>query len=150
MKDWRLISVSPCLRDCIHSDTLGGLESPGESIEMKSMKRKRNKATYKPFDAPATSIVMALLAPSASCCIWPARSAHAAVSSSVKSPGSADTCAAALASSRTASFVDMQPSVSSRSNVLRTAIRSAESRSAGGRGGGGAPPSSQGGAAGGG
>ena len=47
------MSVSPCLRDCIHSDTLGGLESPGESIEMKSMKRKRNKATYKPFDAAA-------------------------------------------------------------------------------------------------
>ena len=75
--------------------------------------------------APMTSIVMALLAPSASCCIWPARSAQAAVSSAVNSAGSGVDAAAPLASSSTVSFVDMQPSVSSRSKVVPTASRSA-------------------------
>ena len=68
--------------------------------------------------APITSIAMALLAPSASCCICRARSAQAPASSAANSAGSGRTPEAPLASSSTVSLVDMQPSVSSRSNVV--------------------------------
>ena len=76
---------------------------------------------------------MTLPAPSASSCIWRARSAQTPVSSPANSPGSGRTPDAPLASSRTVSLVDMQPSVSSRLKVWPVAARSAASSSAGGR-----------------
>ena len=83
--------------------------------------------------APTTSIAIALLAPSASACSWRARSAQTSVSTAANSPAAGRVPAAPLASSSTVSLVDMQPSVSSRSNVTLVASRSAASRSAGPR-----------------
>src|SRR5262245_15950975 len=85
--------------------------------------------------APTTSIAIALLAPSASACSWRARSAQTSVRTRVKPPGDGRAPAAPLASSSTVSLVDMQPSVSSRSKVIRVAacravLSSAASRSA--------------------
>ena len=77
--------------------------------------------------APITSMAMALLAPSASCCICMAWLAQTPATSVPNSAGSGRTPEAPLASSSTVSLVDMQPSVSSRSNVVRTAPRSAVS-----------------------
>ncbi len=77
-----------------------------------------------------TSMVIIFCAPSASSWSWRARSAHTSVRVMVNSPGSGRTPVAPLAISSTVSLVDVQPSVSSRSNVPATADRSAASSSA--------------------
>ena len=83
--------------------------------------------------APMTSTMIILPAPSASSWSWRARSVHTSVSIAVKSASSGAAPEAPLASSSTVSLVDMQPSVSIRSNEVRVASRRAASRSAGGR-----------------
>src|SRR5260370_186349 len=72
-------------------------------------------------------MAMALPAPSAPSGSCRARSAQPCVSSAANFSGSGLTPAAPLASSSTVSLVDMHPSVSSRSNVVATAPRSAAS-----------------------
>ena len=78
--------------------------------------------------APVTRTVIRLVTPSASACIWRARSRHTAANASVNTTGSAATPDAPEASTSTVSFVDMQPSTCSRSKLTRTAARSASSR----------------------
>src|SRR6185437_8179875 len=83
--------------------------------------------------APTTSMVIILFAPSASSWSCRARSAHTSVRARVNSVLSGATPLAPLAISSTVSLVDMQPSVSSRSNVVAVAVRSAASSWAGSR-----------------
>src|SRR4051812_10074914 len=79
-----------------------------------------------------TSIVTNFDAPSASVTSWLHRSSLTRSTSCSRASAGRRTPLAPLASSSTVSFVDMQPSVSTRSNVRRVATRSTASRSAAG------------------
>ena len=81
--------------------------------------------------APTTSIATSFVAPSASARSCWARSWQAAVTAAVSSSAVGSIPDAPLASSSTVSLVDMQPSESIRSNVIRVAARSAASRASG-------------------
>src|SRR5262249_24733073 len=71
--------------------------------------------------APTTSMVIILLAPSASSWSWRARSAHTSVIAWVNSVSSGLTPAPPLAISRTVSLVDMQPAAAHLAEVARGA-----------------------------
>ncbi len=78
--------------------------------------------------APTTSMRMSLLAPSASPISWRARSSQTVRTASAKASYAGTWPEAPEASSSTVSLVDMQPSESTRSKVVRVAERSALSR----------------------
>lgn len=94
---------------------------------LRAMERPTSTASSS-LAAPTTSTLMSLLAPSASrISCWP-RSSQTVRTASANSAYSGVTSEAPEASSSTVSLVDMQPSESTRSKVVRVAARRALSR----------------------
>ncbi|KIX78260.1 hypothetical protein SF23_07620 [Streptomyces sp. MBRL 10] len=94
---------------------------------LRAMERPTSTASSS-LSAPITSMRMSLLAPSASPISWRARSPQTLCTASANSSYAGTRPDAPDASSSTVSLVDMQPSESTRSKVVRVAARSALSR----------------------